>query len=122
MRDVTEDAGELVVCTTCRSDWTTREGPADGARLSAALDARAIPHRRHRCLSACLNGCAVAFRAPDRWTFVQGRLHPDRDLDALVEMLTLWRQAPAGLVPWRACPAVIRRNTIARIPPSETMP
>lgn len=120
MRDVTDDAGELVVCTTCRCDWNTREGPTDGECLSAALTARAIPHRRQRCLSACRNGCAVVLRAPHRWSFVQGRLHPDRDVDALIAMLDLWRHAPAGLVAWRARPEIIRLNTIARIPPLET--
>jgi len=116
-----DDATGLVVCTTCHHD---RERPApdgipDGERLSRALTARGIPHQRQRCLAACERGCAVALRAPARWSFVQGGLDPGRDVDALVAMLELWRQAPGGLVPWRTRPEVIRRNMIARIPPME---
>src|SRR5690606_27064201 len=68
------DAMELVVCTTCRLPGADPEAPRDGARLSAALAAAGIPHRRQECLSACGNGCAVVFRGPGRWTWVQGAL------------------------------------------------
>lgn len=137
------DAMELVVCTTCRLPGTGSgagpgtgpgtgsgtgpepgpetgpEAPRDGARLSAALEARGIPHRRQECLSACARGCAVVFRGPGRWTYVQGALDPDRDIPDLLAMIAAYAAAPDGLVPWRARPPVIRRNTIARIPPME---
>ena len=125
MRDVSKDAGELVVCTTCRhpgSDPAAPDALRDGERLSAALSARGIPHQRQRCLAACEHGCAVVLRGTARWSFVQGGLHPERDLEALLAMLELWRQAPDGLVPWRSRPDIIRHNTITRIPPMETTP
>ncbi|MBW7920624.1 MAG: DUF1636 domain-containing protein [Rubellimicrobium sp.] len=118
------DATGLVVCTTCRhdDDRSAPDGASDGERLSAALSARGIPHQRQRCLAACKSGCVVVLRDDARWSFVQGGLHPEDDLEALIEMIGLWDQAPDGLVPWRSRPEAIRRNTIARIPPTETAP
>ncbi len=120
MRDAMEDRTELVVCTTCRLPGAPPDAPLDGARLSAALAARGIPHRRQECLSACTRGCAVVFRGPGRWTYVQGALDPDRHLPDLLEMIRAYAQAPDGVVPWRQRPEVIRKNTIARIPPMES--
>lgn len=113
------DAMELVVCTTCRLPGAPPDAPRDGARLSAALAAQGIPHRQQECLSACSRGCAVVFRGPGRWTYVQGALDPDRDLPGLLEMIRAYAAAPDGVVPWRQRPEVIRKNTIARIPPME---
>jgi predicted metal-binding protein len=119
------EAMSLVVCTTCR--LARPEGgaapdpdtPRDGARLSAALTAEGIAHHRQECLSACTRGCVVAFRGPARWTYVQGALDPDRDLADLITMIRAYAEAPDGLVPWRQRPEIIRKNTIARIPPLE---
>ena len=115
MRDVME----LVVCTTCRLPGADPEAPRDGARLSATLAAAGIAHRRQECLSACDRGCAVVFRGPGRWTWVQGALDPDRHLPDLVEMIAAYAASPDGVVPWRSRPEAIRKNTIARIPPPE---
>lgn len=113
------DAFELVVCTTCRLPGADPDAPRDGARLSHALERAGIPHRRQECLSACTRGCAMVFRGPGRWTYVQGALDPDRHLDELLAMIRAYAAAADGVVPWRARPEVIRRNTIARIPPLE---
>ncbi|MCL4066271.1 DUF1636 domain-containing protein [Pseudomonas sp. GX19020] len=110
---------ELVVCTTCRLPGSSPEAIRDGARLSEALAARGVAHRRQECLSACSNGCAVVFRGPGRWTYVQGHLDPDLHLNDLVTMYHAFAETPDGIVPWRARPEVIRKNTIARIPPME---
>lgn len=120
------DVMELVVCTTCRlpngaDDPGGTDAPRAGARLSEALRAAGISHRRQECLSACSRGCAVVFRGPGRWTYVQGALDPDRDMDALLAMIRAYADAPDGVVPWRARPEIIRKNTIARIPPITDM-
>ena len=119
------DVMELVVCTTCRLTGQSRaEADADGApragaRLSAVLAEHGIPHRRQECLSACERGCVVAFRGPGRWTYVQGGLCPDRHLPDLLHMIRAYAAAPDGVVPWRDRPEIIRKQTIARIPPME---
>lgn len=113
------DMSELVVCTTCRLPGADPEAIRDGARLSDALTAQGIPHRRQECLSACTRGCAVVMRGAGRWTYVQGALDPDRDLSALIEMFYAYSATTDGIVPWRQRPEVIRKNTIARIPPLE---
>ena len=110
---------ELVVCTTCRLPGANPEAPRDGARLSAALTAAGIAHRAQECLSACTRGCAVVFRGPGRWTYVQGALDPDLHLDDLITMIRAYGASEDGVVPWRSRPEVIRKNTIARIPPME---
>ena len=119
MGDETRGWAELVVCTTCRRPGADPDAPRDGSRLSAALAARGIPHRRQECLSACAGACAVVFRGPGKWTYVQGALDPDRDLADLIAMIDAYAAAPDGVVPWRQRPEVIRKNTIARIPPAE---
>ncbi|KFI29538.1 metal-binding protein [Haematobacter massiliensis] len=117
------DAIELVVCTTCRLQGAdpnvAPDAPRDGARLSDALVRAGIDHRRQQCLSACSRGCAVVLRGPGRWTYVQGALNPDLHLDDLIAMIRAYAAADDGVVPWRMRPEVIRKNTIARIPPLE---
>ncbi len=119
MEPVARATWELVVCTTCRLPGSDPEAPREGARLSAFLTQRGITHRQQECLSACSRGCAVVFRGPGLWTYVQGALDPDRDLEALIEMVRAYGDSSDGVVPWRARPEVIRKNTIARIPPME---
>ncbi|VDC21197.1 DUF1636 domain-containing protein [Pseudogemmobacter humi] len=113
-----EETG-LVVCTTCRLPGADPAAPRDGARLSAALSAHGVAHLQQECLSACANGCAVVLRGPGRWTYVQGGLDPDLHLEDLIGMIRAYAAAPDGVVPWRTRPEVIRKNTIARIPPME---
>lgn len=109
----------LVVCTTCRREETDPLAPNDGARLSEALAARGVPHDRQECLSACGRSCVVVFRGAGCWTYVQGDIDPDRHLDDVALMARAYAATADGLVPWRARPEVIRKNTIARIPPIE---
>ncbi|MBV0892725.1 DUF1636 domain-containing protein [Paracoccus sp. Z118] len=109
----------LVVCTTCRHAGTDPQAATDGARLSEGLSARGVPHDRQECLSACKRSCVVVFRGAGRWTYVQGDIDPDRHLEDVADMARAYAATPDGVVPWRARPEVIRKNTIARIPPIE---
>ena len=113
------EQNQLVVCTTCRGANTDPEAPRDGARLSAALSARGIAHDRQECFSACTRGCVVTFRGPGRWTYVQGALDPDLHLEDVIAMARAYGETSDGVVPWRARPEIIRKNTVARIPPLE---
>lgn len=109
----------LVVCTTCRLPGADPEAERDGARLSQALTRRGVAHDEQACFSACRRGCVVALRGPGRWTYVQGALDPDLHLDDLITMADAYAASEDGVVPWRERPEIIRKNTIARIPPLE---
>ncbi len=109
----------LIVCTTCRRPDTDPQAPRDGARLSEALTAHGVPHDRQECFSACDRSCVVVFRGAGRWTYVQGELDPDRHLEDVADMARAYAATTDGVVPWRARPEVIRKNTVARIPPIE---
>lgn len=114
----------LVVCTTCRNGPPEGgDAPRDGQRLFDALQAADLPEgvrlRGVECLSACTRGCTVALSAPGRWSYVQGGLHPALHLPDILTAAALYAAAPDGLVPWRARPEIIRKGTVARIPPME---
>lgn len=109
----------LVVCTTCRREGTDPLAPSDGTRLSEALAALGVSHDRQECLSACRRSCVVVFRGAGSWIYVQGDIDPDRHLDDVALMERAYAATADGVVPWRSRPEVIRKNTIARIPPIE---
>ena len=109
----------LAVCITCRRAGTDPQAPRDGMRLSDALSARGIAHDRQECFSACERSCVVVYRGAGRWTYVQGGIDPDRHLQDVADMARAYDATSDGVVPWRARPEVIRKNTVARIPPIE---
>lgn len=111
------EQNQLVVCTTCRREGADPQAPRDGLRLSQALSARGIAHDTQECFSACARSCVITLRGADRWTYVQGNLDPETDLDDVIAMAGAYGETPDGVVAWRARPEVIRKNTIARIPP-----
>ncbi|HDR28882.1 MAG TPA: DUF1636 domain-containing protein [Rhodovulum sp.] len=124
MSGASEGAVEILVCVKCRRGQPA--GDADvlpGARLHDALagqnlpaDIRLIPVE---CLSNCTAGVTIALRGPGRWTYVYGNLDASTDAPVIVDGATKYRDAPDGLVPWRARPDHFRKNCIARIPPLE---
>jgi predicted metal-binding protein len=113
---------ELLVCTTCRHGEAQPADKRPGAALlDALLDSppAGVTVRAVECLSNCSRGCTVALRAQGRWTYIYGNLDPVQHLDALLEGVQKYRDAPDGLVPWRDRPEHFRKNCIARIPPLE---
>lgn len=116
---------ELLVCTTCRRPEdpdADPDAPRPGQRLYDALMAdppMGVRITPVACLSNCSRGCSVVLRGPGRWTFVYGDLAPDSGPAILHEGAARYRDAPAGLVPWRERPAHFRHHAIARIPPME---
>lgn len=130
----------ITVCTTCRlaggatpapeagaGDIAESEPPRPGARMLAALGARALPEgvrlRPVECLSACTRGCSIALTGgPGRWSYVYGDLDPDAHADDIVAGAAAYAATEDGLVPWRARPVVFRKQSIARIPPAQLSP
>lgn len=118
---------ELLICTTCRgqsgsSDAASPDAPRAGQQLYdvlAATPPAGVAVTPVACLSNCNRGCSVVLRGPGRWTFVYGDLAPDTGPAILRDGVARYRDAPAGLVPWRERPEHFRRHAIARIPPME---
>ncbi len=89
---VLEPIAVLTVCTTCRMGLPYRDGVLVAGqvlhdRLSALLSqANATPVRLHgvECLAVCNDGCAAAIAQPGKWSYLLGRLTPDKAADLLV--------------------------------------
>ncbi len=116
----------LHVCITCRAGQTIPEGePTPGARLRDAILQAGVPEGVNlvpvECLSACSQGCSVALSAPGRWSYVYGRLSHANAHD-VVAGAAADSAAPDGIVPWRTRPEILRKQSLARIPPITTLP
>ena len=113
----------VLVCTTCGTASVAAETPAAGlllARHTAASlgDARDVRVEGVRCLANCSRGPSAAIRCQGAWTYVFGHLDAARDGPALVEGARLLAAAADGLLPWRTRPEVLKRATVARLPPA----
>jgi predicted metal-binding protein len=119
----------LHVCVTCRADGEGT-GPLDvraGRRLFEALAAElggdaAIDLVPVECLSVCKRPCTVSFAAPGKWTYIYGDLPADAAAPVIAAALRLYRQAPDGLIPWKARPAALKTGVVARVPPLRVPP
>ena len=120
----------LSVCVTCRRragevepEDESGETPRPGARLLAALETAGAPEgvtiRPVECLSACDHGCNLALSAPGKWSYVYGRMDPERDVADILEGAARYGESETGLVPWRERPVIFRKRSIARMPPME---
>ncbi len=114
---------ELHICLTCRAGEETPEGcDRPGARLYAALQAAGaapgITLRPVRCLSACSNGCAVALTRRGAWAYVYGHM-AEADAPEILRGAALYAASADGVVPWRDRPEILRKRSLARIPPLE---
>ena len=116
----------LHVCTTCRRGLPeTGDGLRPGAELFAALTAASAPEGVRivpvECLSACDNGCSVALSAPGRWSYVYGHMDPETDVADILSGAAAYAKAQDGLVPWRERPQIFRKQSLARVPPMESL-
>lgn len=119
----------LFVCTTCRREGETLP---DGVSRHGALLANAISQAAYddrstnvkivavECLSNCTAGCTVAITAAGKWTYVVGRLDPEKDARDVLTFATQHSERPDGVPAWRDRPLIGRKNVVARIPPLPT--
>jgi|SRR3984885_9591698 predicted metal-binding protein len=124
----------IYVCITCRrqstgdlnrdaiGDCGPNRVPLPGALLAAATERAAqgteVAVRRLRCLANCSRGPSAAVRANGSWTYLFGGLDPANAAD-LVEGARLIAGASDGVMPWRGRPDILKRNLIARVPPTD---
>lgn len=117
----------VFVCTTCGSTWQDgkRIGTSAGEfllqDLQTALADSGVQFQPVKCLSACLNPCAVAIAAPGKFSYILGQL-PAKDqrpetVQALVEFVQLHQQKEDGFIPYAERPELLKNRVLGRIPP-----
>ena len=121
------DMATIFVCGTCRAadEPVDALGTRAGTRMACAIErelarrggASAVRMIRVECLAVCKRPATVAVAGRGRWTYVYGDLQPDRDAGDLIAGVLAYADAPAGLVPWRLRPSILRKGVIARVPP-----
>ncbi len=117
----------LFVCTTCGSTWEDgkRIGTSAGEFLLQDLQVQLADAGIHleavKCLSACLNSCAVAISAPGKFSYVLGQLPAQENrsetVEALVQLAQSHREKPDGFVPYGERPELLKNRVLGRIPP-----
>lgn len=117
---------ELLVCTRClagaeKEEIAARPGAVLAQRLAQSLP-DGVQLREVECLSNCSQGCTIALRGGNRWTYIFGRIAADGDLAPILDGVQKYAATLDGLVPWRERPEHFRKNCIARIPPIEGLP
>ena len=113
---------ELLVCVKCRRGQDVPEDDRrPGQRLFDALSEGAVPNggqlRAVECLQNCSEGCTVALRGGNRWTYVYGNVNEIDGAETLLDGANRYHATSDGLIPWRERPEHFKRNCVARIPP-----
>jgi predicted metal-binding protein len=85
------------------------------ARLAAAPDADAVELRKTECLASCDRGCTAAIAMPGRWTWLLGRLGPEK-ADDLLAYARLYAASPRGTVMPSRRPATLSDMVLGRVP------
>jgi len=109
------------VCVSCKKDDAKTGQQLFDALLDQNTD-EAIQINPVECLSVCNKGTSVAVQSSGRWSYIFGTIGlngPDEASD-LLAYAKQYEDSEDGIVPWRNRPVVIRKNTIARIPPLVT--
>lgn len=107
----------------CGGDDSAPGALPAGRRLFLALGAAAddIPGIRIEpvdCLAVCDRTVTLAFRAPDKWSYVVGDADPDADVADILAAARSVAASPHGVPAMADRPPFFRRGTIARLPPA----
>ena len=122
-----EDPLTLSICVRCRDG---REDPRSdirgGQRLADTittlvarngLPAPGMHLRGVRCMSQCKRPCTIALSGPDRFTLLFGDLDPNAHAQDVLQLATLYADAPQGFLPRDQRPAPLQASILGRIPP-----
>jgi predicted metal-binding protein len=117
----------LHVCVTCRAGQPLQDGvPVAGRllhdRLADQLATEAVQPVRLRaaeCLAACAQGCTAAISdgdaVPARWSYLLGRLTPDKADDLLVFARSYGASRTGTVMPSKR-PASLSDTILGRMP------
>ena len=124
---MTQDATTYIyVCRTCRPEGFA--GPDEdrpGARFSRALVERTRTRKLNGrvvvkgvdCLSVCKRPCTAAVVGTAKFAYVIGDLEAGEHVDDLIDFALLYADSEDGITKWRDRPEVVRKHTVARVPP-----
>lgn len=115
----------LAVCVTCRAGREPQEDePRPGRALYEALAARAaapggpdVELVAVECLSLCDRGCAAAISGGGKWSYLLGRLDPDK-ADDLLSYAQAYAASKTGLVLPSRRAASLADMVQGRMPPA----
>ncbi|MEL6595166.1 MAG: DUF1636 domain-containing protein [Pseudomonadota bacterium] len=116
----------LSICMTCRDGRESEAGTRGGARLARRIAARQMERggpemqiRGVHCMSQCKRPCIVSLTAEERFTYIFGDLDPnsERDVEALVDLVSLYSEATEGFLERKERPTELQANILGRLPP-----
>lgn len=110
----------LQVCVLCGE--AAGGEPSAGRRLYEALLAATsglpdIDIAPVDCFAVCDRPVTLAFRAPDRWSYIIGGADPKRDLDDILAAAKAVAASPHGVPAMADRPPFFRKGVIGRMPP-----
>lgn len=119
---------ELLVCVSCRraTSLLSDEAPTpnEEERAGALLYQRLVPSASDmlsiipvQCMQNCNQGCSIALRGHNKWTYIYGNICEITHLEMVIEGAKLYAQTTDGIIPWRIRAEHFKKNCIARVPP-----
>lgn len=119
-------AAAIYICRTCKPEGFA--GPAElrpGAifaratvkRIAERELGRSLSCRAVDCLSVCKRPCTAAINGPGKFGYIVGDLLVEKHVDDIIDFAMSHGRSADGIPPWRERPEVVRKQTVARIPP-----
>jgi predicted metal-binding protein len=114
---------EVLICVTCRTKSDAPDGDRSGRALFDLVQEKVFVEdinflvRPIECMSGCSNGCAVAFQAPGKQSYLFGKIPPTEDaVNQLIACATQYQDSSDGRLTWDARPELFKGCTLARLP------
>ena len=116
----------LSICTSCRDGREAVDGSRGGTRLAQGVvtqlggrENTKLTLRGVQCMSQCKRPCIASLSGHDRFTYVFGDIYPENPdhVDALFELIALYKTTPEGFLKRPERPEALRSNILVRLPP-----
>lgn len=104
----------VVVCSTCEG----KDGKGFAETLRAAFAKAGLPFevQDFDCMSNCGKPLSVAFKSPDKATYLFGEIDPDTDLDDTVAFARMYLASDDGWIEDARGAGRLRFCLIGRVP------